>query len=292
MKVFISWSGTRSQRIGEIFRVWLPSVLQAIVPYFTPSDIDKGTRWASDIAGQLETSDVGLLILTPENVTAQWMLFEAGALSKKLDASKVCPILFGMEPSDLTGPLTQFQLTVFSKHDILRLMTDLNVALGSRSLETSIFDNIFDTFWPNLETRVKEVMKQDAGSGTEPKRKEREIMEEVLELTRTMAVQVSQVDKAVRSPPRPAAAVSYPETGQLAVKFGELLEAMEPNYDVIYYLDQLKPIRESLITLTTRKYGNRAAQNFPKLFTPLQVTRRPSSKQTTENDEDDGFTEN
>ncbi len=44
MKVFISWSGNNSKKLGETLRDWLPAVLQVVKPYFTPSDTEKGTR--------------------------------------------------------------------------------------------------------------------------------------------------------------------------------------------------------------------------------------------------------
>src|ERR1017187_9800498 len=105
MRVFISWSGERSQRIANILRSWLPGVLQAVKPYFSPDDIAKGTRWSTEIAKELEASRIGLLVLTSENLDAPWLMFEAGALAKNLERSKVCPILFGLEPTDVTGPL-------------------------------------------------------------------------------------------------------------------------------------------------------------------------------------------
>lgn len=109
MRVFLSWSGERSRAIAEVLKEWLPSVLQAIRPYFSPEDTTKGSRWASEIAKELEASRIALLVITPENQEAPWLLFEAGALSKNLDRSRVCPLLFGgMEPTDVKGPLVQF----------------------------------------------------------------------------------------------------------------------------------------------------------------------------------------
>ena len=85
MKVFISWSGEMSNQIGEIIRSWLPSMLQSVKPYFTPSDIEKGARWNTEIAQELEDSKIGILCITRENLNSAWLLFEAGALSNKLN---------------------------------------------------------------------------------------------------------------------------------------------------------------------------------------------------------------
>lgn len=70
MKVFISWSGGRSRAIADVLRRWLPSVLQAVRPYFSPDDVAKGARWSSEIAKELEASRIGLLVITPENQEA------------------------------------------------------------------------------------------------------------------------------------------------------------------------------------------------------------------------------
>lgn len=93
-KVFISWSGELSNKLAEAVRQWLPGVLQFVKPYFTPSDIEKGARWGSDILTELDSSDIGIICLTKENLEKPWILFESGALSKNFEKSRVCTLLF------------------------------------------------------------------------------------------------------------------------------------------------------------------------------------------------------
>ena len=85
MKIFISWSGKLSQNLGNALKEWIPDVLQAVQCYFTPEDIQKGDRWSSEIAKELEESMFGIFCVTPENLNSGWMHFEAGAISKSKD---------------------------------------------------------------------------------------------------------------------------------------------------------------------------------------------------------------
>jgi hypothetical protein len=58
MRVFISWSGDLSKELAETFRNWIPSALQYVKPYFTPADIEKGTKWATEIFKELSASSI------------------------------------------------------------------------------------------------------------------------------------------------------------------------------------------------------------------------------------------
>lgn len=88
MKVFLSWSGHKSHQVALVLRDWLPSVIQSLTPYVSSEDIDKGARWSTDIAKELEDSTFGILCVTKDNLEAPWLLFEAGALSKMMRVSK------------------------------------------------------------------------------------------------------------------------------------------------------------------------------------------------------------
>lgn len=188
MRVFISWSGDRSRAVADVLRQWFPSVLQAVRPYFSPDDVAKGARWSSEIAKELEASSVGLLVVTPENQEAPWLLFEAGALAKNLDRSKVCPLLFGaMEPTDVKGPLVQFQAAQFSETEMKRVIKMMNAELGEVALPSDVLDNVFEMWWPKLNEQVEKVLEGGDESDDEARRPDRDLLEEVLGLTRRLA---------------------------------------------------------------------------------------------------------
>jgi hypothetical protein len=131
MKVFISWSGERSGRVATALRDWLPRVIQAVEPWISSGSIEPGVRWSDALAEALDGLDYGILCLTPENLKSEWILFEAGALSKTVSKSRVMPYLLGFEPHQLEGPLAQFQAARADKAGTLRILNSLNsVAMG------------------------------------------------------------------------------------------------------------------------------------------------------------------
>ena len=194
MKVFISWSGDLSNKLAEAFHTWLPGALQTVRPYFTPADIEKGARWSSDITKELESSNVGVLFITRVNMGSAWLLYEAGALSKHLEKSKVCPIVFGITHKDLPGPLRQFQSTEFKDEDFKKLLKTINSASGENKLGDSVLDEVFEMWWPRLKEQFQEILDAEEGQEEDvPLRKDREILEEILELSRLSSKRVLRI---------------------------------------------------------------------------------------------------
>ncbi len=187
MKVFISWSGQLSKEVGEVFRNWLPSVLQVVKPYFTPDDVEKGARWSSEIAGELEASQIGIILLTKENLDSLWISFEAGALSKQMDKSQICTILFGIDNTDLKGPLVQFQSTSFDKAEIKKLVKTVNSACGEQKLTDTVLGTTFEMWWPKLKDEIADILKKYKGQSSGMQRDDRDILEEILTLSRITA---------------------------------------------------------------------------------------------------------
>lgn len=183
-KVFISWSGELSKKLAEEVRIWLPGVLQFVKPYFTPNDIEKGARWSTEIASELECSDAGIICLTKDNLNKPWILFEAGALSKNFGKANVCTILFNLDTADLTGPLTSFQATKFDKTDFKNLLITINNTGGDSKLESTVLNDVFEMWWPKLEIKINSILSSQVNEGEDNLRSDRDLLEEVLELTR------------------------------------------------------------------------------------------------------------
>lgn len=187
MKVFISWSGNKSHKVALVYRDWLPSVIQSIEPYVSSEDIDKGARWSTDIAKELEDSTFGILCVTKENLNAPWLSFEAGALSKTIDKAFVSPFLFDIKRSEIDGPILQFQSTIFQKEDIKKLVKTLNKACGEASIQESRLEKGFDVCYPTLEkelNKLKGVEDENISKEEEPNGYTSEILEEILDLAR------------------------------------------------------------------------------------------------------------
>ena len=231
MKVFISWSGDQSKKYAEAIRDWLPAVLQMVTPYFTPTDVEKGARWSTDIAKELDSSQVGIICVTRDNLHSDWVLFEAGALSKSMDKSHVCPIIFGISNTDLSGPLKQFQTTEFEKSDIHKLINVINNKMGDYKLPPKTLDTVFDKWWPDLQAKVEGISKS-VDVSSEPVRSERDLIEEILALSR--------VNSRVGSRPSiPAKAVQ--QLLDIMIDIHDDQAAEQSGYqDVLYLLEKAK----------------------------------------------------
>src|SRR5712692_4040989 len=183
--VFISWSGERSKYAAEALREWLPIVLQAAKPWISSSDIDKGSRGLDEIGRALEGMKIGIICLTPENLTAEWILYEAGALSKTLDTkTRVCTYLLGgLQPQDVKPPLGMFQSTRGDKNDTRKLIHTINKALDAPLIPDTNLDTLFDAMWPTLDQKLSALPKPEK-VGEVTTRPLEEMVAEILELTR------------------------------------------------------------------------------------------------------------
>ncbi len=183
MKVFISWSGELSLQVAQLLKSWVKCVLQATEPWLSSEDIAKGSVWSNEINEQLVKTSVGIICVTRENATAPWIHFEAGALAKGMAQNRVCPLLIDLDkPTELGLPLSQFNVTLPTKKDMLRLINTINESLKEK-LPENILQMTFEGFWPKFDDAFKAAVSNYKPS-TKPPRSSEEMTEEILQIAR------------------------------------------------------------------------------------------------------------
>lgn len=185
MKIFISWSGQRAGRIATAFRTWFKDTLQVLDPFLSSEDTLHGQRWEEIVGKNLEASQYGVLIITPENKDARWILFEAGALSKSMEVARVVPILFEMDFSDLEPPLTKFQGYRFSKDRLFKTLQEINTLTPS-PLDFETLKRAFDRTWVDLDRDTAEAIRAEIQTPV-TKRSAEQYLDEILDIVRGMA---------------------------------------------------------------------------------------------------------
>jgi hypothetical protein len=183
--VFISWSGPRSKAMGEALRGWLPHVIQSVDPFFSNKDIEAGAFWDEAIRTALKTVRFAVVCCTPENVTAPWLNYEAGALAENLHRP-TAPWLLGSKPEALSvSPLSRLQAHEADKAGTLAILQGLNNSLVA-PLSSGVLSEAFETHWPKLEAKLLAIPETQTKL---PERKDRDMLEEVVGLCRQLVTE-------------------------------------------------------------------------------------------------------
>lgn len=156
VRVFVSWSGERGKLLAEAICYWLPRVHSSVRPWMS-KQIPVGKRWQREVGQRLESTDVGIICVTPENKTAPWLMFEAGALSKRLDHSSVCPVLYELRPDDLVSPLDQFQAIEIDRDQMTHMVLTLNGLLGDDASDRGIVEEAVRSQWSKFQKKLQKV---------------------------------------------------------------------------------------------------------------------------------------
>ena len=191
MKLFISWSGERSQALGQGLRDWIPLVLHNVEPWLSEADIEAGERWAEAIAKELESSNFGVICITKENVGSPWVLFEAGALAKSIQGNKVIPLLLDLEIRDITGPLAQFQAKKVDKAGVSEIIQSINAV--EKAIPEAQAKKLFEALWPEFEKHVQSIPK--TATVAKHSRPQTEILEELVTSIRSLDSRFREVSE-------------------------------------------------------------------------------------------------
>lgn len=198
MKIFLSWSGERSQKVAQLLDDWLSCVMQTCTPWISTKGIESGSIWFNEIQSQLQDTSTGIVCLTPENKNNPWILFETGALTKGLSDSRVCTLLIGLTPSDVTGPLAQLNHTTINEDSIYNLFRTVNSRLAA-PLEEKIFDRAFNTYWDEFSQQLLKIEQLQHDTPTPDKRTGEDMLGEVLELTRHLSNRINSLEKNMKN---------------------------------------------------------------------------------------------
>ncbi|MEE4099146.1 toll/interleukin-1 receptor domain-containing protein [Pseudomonas viridiflava] len=204
MKVFVSWSGTRSKAVAELLADWIKCVLQASQPWISTRDIDKGAIWFSEISDQLKDTTAGIVCLTQDNKEKPWILFETGALAKGISKNRVCTFLVDLKPSDVEDPLAQFNHTSPDGSSMWGLVCSLNAGLEDARLNEKILRQVFDTYWPQFESQFRKILDDVPAASSAAPRTEDSILDEILSNTRALATRVRDIERSMSHSPSAA----------------------------------------------------------------------------------------
>jgi hypothetical protein len=184
MKVFLSWSGDRSHAVANAWEAFVPCVIQSVRTFLSSSDLEAGARWGEGLDVALEEADIGILCLTQENIAEPWILFEAGALAKRVGTARVVPFLLDLTPGQLKAPLGRFNAREFKREDVLGILGMIRNQhdLPAR-LDAATFNRSFDAFYPAFEKAIKDIPAPDPKKKP-TKRNQEDMFEEILGLLR------------------------------------------------------------------------------------------------------------
>lgn len=198
MNIFLSWSGERSRAVSDLLDEWLQCVIQAVDPWMSSKDIDRGTLWFSEISDQLQSTSIGIICLTKDNIDKPWILFEAGALAKGLKNTRVCTFLIDLDPNDVGTPLSQFNHTLPDKAGLWALVRTLNNALQEKGLKEKTLEQVFEMYWPKFKEDFDNILDEIKPSSPTKKRPDKDILIEILETSRSMDRRVRDLENSNR----------------------------------------------------------------------------------------------
>ncbi len=187
MDIFISWSGDRSKQAAVALKSWLEIVFDSLTIWISTENILVGTRWAETLSETLDKSNFGILCITPENLRAPWLIFEAGALSKSVKKGSVVPLLYDLSSSDIPFPLAQFQTAVADRAGAISIVKALITRHGDDAPNEARIIKRAEALWQSLETDWAKIPPLDHLSSPAETSLDRAILDEMLLILRRMS---------------------------------------------------------------------------------------------------------
>jgi len=157
MNIFFSYSGARSKEVAEAFAAFVQFIFRDINALGINTDIAKGDSWRNLLQDSASQAELAIVFVTSENIEKPWLNYEMGFLIEKL--KYVIPLLVDLKPSDLKGPLSQFQACTVSKDEIYKLVKQIHKLGYKKKIETSLLNELFNKHWPVFLEKIKRLNK-------------------------------------------------------------------------------------------------------------------------------------
>ncbi len=277
MKVFVSWSGPVARDVASAVAKYVQLMVPGIRCFVSADEVEKGARWSTSIAQELEQTNFGILILNRQNISAPWLYFEAGALSKSLETGRVVPVLFGLEVGEISStPLSQFQCTFFVREEFKKLCAELAKAIQGQASDSYL--TYFEKFWPDLESEVAASSDQ-LRIATPEKEPTEQALRDIYRRLNTISSRLSEPQNILPVETVARALLIANDKAGSAAKMSDQLEVaeriLEEIRDEIIYLDQdsiddvrsfVEKVVDSVEDFKTLEEKERAAQKAGGLF--------------------------
>lgn len=164
-------------------RKWLPQMNLLVKPWMSDKDIGAGSLWFQETAKELSESKFGIFCITSDNLNEPWIHFEAGALFDIVEKQRhrICPYLLNLDPSDIKGPLSNFQAKQATKENTWEILDEINKL--SDGADQGIIKENFERYWPDLEKELRSISNLKSDTSI-PERGTVDMIQELLELAR------------------------------------------------------------------------------------------------------------
>lgn len=159
--IFISWSGENSKIIASRLKLALDEIFEneRLSTFMSEKNIESGDEWFQTIKQQLVTCNFVIIILTKDNLSAPWIMFESGAIAIKHASKKVVPFLFGVKV-DTKSPLSHYNHIKYSKEGFSKLINSIiNFFHFKKSTETQL-KNMIPTIYNEFNDNIFEIVEK------------------------------------------------------------------------------------------------------------------------------------
>jgi hypothetical protein len=159
-------------------------------------DISKGAQWLVTITDQLRDTSEGIVCVTPSNVEAPWLNYEAGALAKTTGQTAVRTVLLGLTAGDLPAgaPLSNFQHTkALDETEMWSLIESVHAR--HTQADTKSMERVrwaFDQAWPELQESLSAIDVDPSGdTGLETESDQESLIRDVLQEVKGISIAVA-----------------------------------------------------------------------------------------------------